>query len=63
MKLMPSTIANLIEYGRMETARDTGMLDCIECGSCGYICPAKRNLVHYIKLGKSAWAESQRKTG
>lgn len=28
-------------------------MDCIECGSCTYICPAKRYLVQNIKLGKA----------
>ena len=63
MNLVPCRITSLVEYGRIDEAKDAGLLDCIECGSCGYICPAKRNLVHYVKLGKSAWAEAQKKTG
>lgn len=60
MKLVPNTIAKYVEYGRMDNAHEIGVLDCIECGTCGYICPAKRNLVHYIKLGKALWNETQR---
>ena len=60
MKLVPNTIAKYAEYKRIDDAHDIGMLDCIECGTCGYICPAKRNLVHYIKLGKAIWNETQR---
>jgi electron transport complex protein RnfC len=26
--------------------------DCIECGSCSYICPANIPILDYIKLGK-----------
>jgi len=58
MNLMPNRIAGLVEHGRWTDARKIGLTDCIECGSCGYICPAKRNLVHYIKLGKALSAES-----
>jgi len=28
-------------------------MDCIECGSCAYVCPAKINLVQSIRLGKA----------
>jgi electron transport complex protein RnfC len=53
MKLMPNQIASFVEYSRIDDAFTYGLLDCIECGSCSYICPAKRYLVHYIKYGKA----------
>jgi electron transport complex protein RnfC len=28
------------------------VMDCIECGSCTYVCPAKRYLVQSIRNGK-----------
>ncbi len=27
-------------------------MNCIECGSCNYACPAARPLLDYIRLGK-----------
>ena len=63
MKLVPSQIATFVEYNRFDEAHDNNVLDCIECGTCSFICPAKRNLVHYIKLGKAVWNERQRKAG
>jgi len=27
-------------------------MDCIECGSCAFVCPARISIVHYAKLGK-----------
>ncbi len=60
MKLVPNTLAKLVEYKRIEEAHALGVLDCIECGTCSFICPAKRNLIHYIKLGKAQWTEQQR---
>ena len=61
MKLLPNQIAALVEHKRIDNAHDLGLVDCIECGSCGFVCPAKRNLVHYIKLGKAIWNEKQQK--
>ena len=29
------------------------LMDCIECGSCAYICPANRPLTEAIKIGKA----------
>lgn len=60
MKLMPSTIAALVEYKRTDESQKLGLLDCIECGTCSFVCPAKRNLIHYIKLGKAVWNDAQR---
>ena len=29
------------------------VMDCIECGSCQYTCPAARPLLDWIRLGKN----------
>ncbi len=55
MRIMPNHIATYVEYGRYDEARSMGLLDCIECGTCSFICPAKRNLVHWIKFGKAQY--------
>ena len=36
-----------------EAKEEYGLLNCIECGSCVYACPAKRNIVQYIKYSKA----------
>jgi Na+-translocating ferredoxin:NAD+ oxidoreductase subunit C len=54
MRLMPSTLATLVEYEHWDDVKDYGVFDCIECGSCSYICPVKRKLVEYIKFGKAS---------
>jgi electron transport complex protein RnfC len=41
-----------VDKEKNREARDRGILDCIECGSCSYVCPSKINLVHFMKLGK-----------
>ena len=35
------------------TQEEYDLLNCIECGSCVYTCPAKRNIVQYIKYAKA----------
>ena len=50
--LMPNMIGKLIEHQRFSEAQEYGILDCIECGCCAYVCSAKINLIHLIKYGK-----------
>jgi electron transport complex protein RnfC len=44
----------LSEKGLFERAEKERITDCMECGSCSYICPAQRPLLDYIRLGKSS---------
>ncbi len=53
MNLQPSKLAALCEYGHPEEAKDLGLLDCFECGSCAYGCPARIPIVHWIRVGKA----------
>ena len=39
-------------YDNLEFAKAKGLLDCIECGSCSFICPSDVPLVQMFKLGK-----------
>lgn len=52
MGLMPNMLALLSERGRYTQTRELGILSCVECGSCAFVCPAKRPLIHYLKLAK-----------
>ena len=53
MGLVPTLVADYVRVNDIDAAEEWGIMDCMECGSCAYVCPAKRNLVHYIKLGKT----------
>ena len=53
MGLVPTQIMKLVKYGRLDEAEAWGALDCVECGSCQYGCPANIPLVHWIRLGKN----------
>lgn len=37
-----------------------GVMNCVECGSCVYTCPAKRNIVQYIRNAKGQCKATQR---
>jgi electron transport complex protein RnfC len=60
MKLTPTQLATLVKHDKLEQALKIGILDCIECGTCGFICPANIYLVQYIKLGKAIVNDQQK---
>lgn len=51
--LYPGWIAMALNKDRLDLAQEYGIMDCIECGLCAYLCPAKRNLIHAIKAAKA----------
>jgi electron transport complex protein RnfC len=54
MRLRPNVLSILSEKRKHQTALiEYDLMDCVECGCCTYVCPAKRNIVHYIKLSKA----------
>jgi electron transport complex protein RnfC len=61
MKLVPTRLAKYIEHSRFDEAEEQGVLDCMECGTCSYVCPSKINLVHLFKFGKAKILEARRK--
>jgi electron transport complex protein RnfC len=42
----------LAEKNLRERMELESIMDCMECGSCSYVCPAGRPLLDYIRLGK-----------
>jgi electron transport complex protein RnfC len=61
MRLVPTQLMKHVKYEFLKDAEDWGILDCVECGSCQYICPAAIPLVHWIRLGKNQLMELKRK--
>jgi electron transport complex protein RnfC len=53
MGLMPSMLSIYAEKGFYEGAKEYGLFDCFECGSCAFVCPSKRPIVQLIRLAKS----------
>lgn len=52
MFLEPTVLYKNAVKGNWEAVEANYVLDCIECGSCSYVCPAKIPLVQYIRQGK-----------
>lgn len=52
--LMPTELNKDSLAGDHENFIKNHGMDCMECGSCSYICPAKRHLVQSIRTAKAA---------
>jgi electron transport complex protein RnfC len=61
MGLVPTRLMDYSRHEFFEEAEKWGVLDCVECGCCQYVCPAKIPLVHWIRLGKNAIISMKRK--
>ena len=48
--LMPLNLNKYAVTRNMEMFKADGGMNCIECGSCSYICPAKRHLTQSIQI-------------
>lgn len=61
MGLVPTQLMKLVKNEFFDEAESWGILDCVECGSCQYSCPANIPLVHWIRLGKTTSISLKRK--
>lgn len=52
MGLEPYLLMNLAKMRLAPEVREAGVMNCLECGCCTYICPSARPMVDYIRLGK-----------
>lgn len=54
MHLYPVLMIRELDAQNYDKARKTyGLMDCVECGCCGFVCPANIRLVQRIRLGKN----------
>ena len=53
MGLEPYLLSVLAEKGDFERMETERIMDCIECGSCQFTCPARLPLLDYCRLGKN----------
>ena len=63
MDLLPTSIDVMARNKDLDGLKRTNAMDCIECGCCTYVCPAKRYLVQSIRDGKSQLRSATKKTG
>jgi electron transport complex protein RnfC len=62
MRLSPVVVNNALNAGDLDEAVNTGLLDCIECGSCSYVCPASIKLTQRFRAGKQTLRNLQQLT-
>lgn len=53
MQLMPAKIDSAVRRDDYAAAIAAGVLNCMECGSCTYVCPAKRELTQSCRVAKA----------
>lgn len=53
MNLMPNFIKEAVLADDIEKLAKLNIVDCIQCGSCSYVCPAEENPLQYIRTGKA----------
>ena len=60
-RLSPALLAIAVESGDYKEAEKIGLLDCIECGTCSFVCPAHRHLVQRFRVGKQVLRAQKQK--
>ena len=53
MGLMPARIDALVRHSNFDGALAAGVMNCMECGVCSYVCPAKRELTQSCRVAKA----------
>lgn len=51
-RLSPALLNVAINANDMDQAEEIGVMDCIECGTCSYVCPSHIQLVQRFRVGK-----------
>lgn len=49
---MPQLLSAAAEQEQFDVFEKYGGMECIECGSCAFVCPAGRHLVQSMRYGK-----------
>ncbi|MBD3184631.1 4Fe-4S dicluster domain-containing protein [Candidatus Poribacteria bacterium] len=52
VELMPYLLNNYVTHDMLDEAREMGLMTCIDCGLCTYVCPCKIPLMENIQSGK-----------
>lgn len=61
MGLEPNNVSLYVEAGRGADTEEFGVDDCFLCGTCAYVCPAKRPLVQFMMMAKNDLREAHKK--
>ena len=64
IRLTPVMMIRELKANNIESAKKYGLMDCIECGCCSYVCPGNVKLVQRFRMGKQTVRNlMQNKTG
>ena len=55
MELMPNVLNKATKNKDFDRLDNYAVMNCVECGCCAYVCPAKIQLVQSIRTGKSIY--------
>jgi len=52
LHIAPTRIVKLVRAAKWDEVKKAGIMNCMECGCCAYVCPSKIPLVQWIRYGK-----------
>ena len=61
IRLYPYLLRSDIDKNDLESAKKHGLLDCVLCGACSYICPARRYLTSSFKAAREELSAKARR--
>ncbi len=61
-RLLPSRLADIAEHYDEDKFVSLNGMECVECGCCSYICPAKRHLTQEIKMMRQTVLANRKKS-
>ena len=57
--ILPQLTYKAVLAEEVEEALEHGLLDCVECGLCTYVCPSKIELTESLKSAKAAYRKER----
>ncbi len=60
MNLVPFMIKDAVCSNDLDKLAKLNIMDCIQCGSCTYVCPAEQNPLKFIRTGKTKLREAKK---
>lgn len=61
MQLVPTMLDQYVRAEQFDMAEKIGVMNCMECGACTFVCPAKRSLTQSFRVGKKVVGDKRRK--
>jgi Na+-transporting NADH:ubiquinone oxidoreductase subunit A len=59
VEILPQLTYKSILAEEVEEYLAHGLLDCVECGLCSYVCPSKIELLETLKSAKTSYYRDQ----